>query len=181
MVVATQVMTIEEFWDKSSQFSHSELVRGEVVQMTPTGGEHGRLEFVLSQMLGRHLETDRRGEVFTGEVGFVLSRNPDTVRAPDLAFVSFERLPKAPRGFVPIAPDLAVEILSPGNTAGEIQSKVIDYMRAGTRAVWVVDPDTRTVTVYRSLSEIRVLTEEDTLSGADVLPGFAVPVKSIFA
>jgi Uma2 family endonuclease len=116
------------------------------------------------------------------ETGFQISRDPDTVRAPDVAFVRAERLPAAePLGFFPGAPDLAVEVLSPSDRAGEVLAKVQDWLEAGCRAVWVVDPHTQTISDYRSRSEVVVFSGADTLTGGTVLPGFSVSLPEIFA
>ena len=122
------------------------------------------------------------GEVFAAGTGFLLRRDPDTVRAPDVAFVSSERLgtSEASSGFLERAPDLAVEVVSPSDSAAAVQSKVEDWLGAGTRLVWVVYPDTRSVTVYRSLNEAEVLSEPDALDGAPVLTDLAVPVSDLF-
>ena len=190
MIVATKLMTAEEFWQRASEFSHCELVRGVVVpkgsiemvggDVSPTGGKHGEIEHRLSLLLGDFLRQKRIGSVYGGEVGFVLQRDPDVVRAPDLAFVSYARLPESPEGFVPLAPDLAIEIVSPNDSARQVQREVMEYLDADTRLIWIVDPDTQTVTVYRSRADIRVLDTSETLDGGLVLPGFSISVSEIF-
>jgi Uma2 family endonuclease len=116
------------------------------------------------------------------ETGFQIARDPDTVRAPDVGFVLSEREPGEPvKGYFPGPPDLAVEVLSPDDRASEVLAKVRDWLAAGCRRVWVVDPRTRTVSVYRSPSEIVVLSESDTLTDEELLPGFHLPVGEIFA
>lgn len=119
------------------------------------------------------------GQVVTAETGFVLSDEPPTVRAPDVAFVSQGRLSFDHDRFAPLAPDLAVEIVSPSNTVSEVQSKVVDYLDAGTQLVWVVEPRSRGITVYHSGKEIRLLTEGDEIEGGAVLPGFRVRVSEL--
>ena len=189
MAIATKLITLEEFWQRANEFSGYELVNGIPVpkrrvegagQMSPTGGRHGEIEIRFGALLGDFVRRSRLGKIYGGEVGFILRRNPAVLRAPDLAFVSNQRLPQTPEGFIPLAPDLAIEIVSPSDTARDVQSKVIEYLDAGTRLVWIVDPDTRTITVYSSLSEIRVLKESDTLDGGETLPGFSVSVNSVF-
>ncbi len=190
MAVTTKLMTAEEFWQRANEFSGCELVRGIVVpkhgtgiagvNVSPTGGKHGEIEIRIRAMLVDFLRQKPLGRAYGGEVGFILRSNPDLVRAPDVAFVSAQRLSESPGGFIPLAPDLAVEIVSPTDSLSLIQKKVFDYLDAGTRLVWVVDPESQSVTVYQSRASIRVLTESDTLDGADFLPGFSSPVKSVF-
>jgi Uma2 family endonuclease len=113
--------------------------------------------------------------------GFILARGPDTVRIPDIAFVAAARRPPYPaRGWWQLAPDLAVEVVSPTNTLSELQSKAQEYLAAGTRAVWIVDPAARTNTVYRSKSDIRLYDAGDELVDNDVLPGFPLRVGELF-
>jgi cell division protease FtsH len=158
-----------------------ELVRGSLVREPPATPEHGGLAVRLGARL--HAFVDRTALGFmTSDVGFVLATDPDTVRAPDLAFVARERIPTpdATGAYWALAPDLAVEILSSSNTASEVQEKILDYLDAGSRMVWVLDPRRRTVTVYRSRHDIRILGGGEELTGDDVLPGFAVGVDEVF-
>jgi len=177
-------MTIEEFQRMPESVWRTELVRGRVVREPPAGGEHGSLAGKLHGRLARHVDDDDLGLVLAAETGSRLAEDPDgTVRAPDVAFVSWERIPEdgVPRGFWPGAPDLAVEMASPSNTAEEILEKVFDYLDASARMVWIVHPGTRSVTVYRSRTEIRILGDEDTLEGEDVVPGFRLPLARLFS
>ncbi len=166
----------------SSEGKRTELVEGELVVMAPAGGRHGRIANTIAYFLTQVSRDRKWGTVFAAETGFLLRRDPDTVRAPDVAFVSSERLgtDEAPAGFLKMAPDLPVEVVSPSDSAAAVQSKVEDWLGAGTRLVWVVYPDTRSVTVYRSLNEAEVLSEPDALDGAPVLPDFALPVSDLF-
>jgi Uma2 family endonuclease len=157
-----------------------ELVRGELLEMAPTSFGHGRVTGHAFFRLFTFVQENDLGEVLTGEPGFRLQRNPDTVRAPDIAFVSKDRIPADPRGFPDLAPDLVVEVVSPNDTAAELQVKVGEWLRAGTRMVLVMYPDSRLVAVYRSLNDVRVLTEDDVLQGEPVLPGFSCPVRDLF-
>lgn len=122
------------------------------------------------------------GRVTAAETGFVLARDPDTVRAPDAAFVTSERVTQQQRreGFFEGAPELAVEVVSPGDTAEEVQQKVQEYLQTGMRLVWIVYPRTRTIQAYHSLQNVHVFTVTEALDGGDVLPGFTVPVKDVF-
>ncbi len=150
--------------------------------MSPAGFGHGRIANRISVRLGTFVEERSLGVVTTAETGFQIGRDPDTVRAPDVAFVRAERLPAIePLGYFQGAPDLAVEVLSPQDRAGEAVAKVQDWLDADCREVWVVDPRTRTVTVYRGGNEALVLHASDTLACGELLHGFSIPVAEIFA
>ena len=182
MVVGTRLVTAEELERMPQNDMHVELVKGETVKMTPAGHEHGEIAGALFAAIHTFVHQHKLGKVYAAETGFILSRNPDTVRAPDAAFVSAGRAAQQKRreGFFDGAPDLAVEVVSPEDTAEEVEVKVLEYLRAGTKLVWVANPRARTITTYRSLDKVRVLTPNDTLDGDDVLPGFAVAVNEIF-
>ena len=160
-----------------------ELVAGVLRKMTPAGWTHAILTIRLGRWLGAHVEENGLGAVLGGDPGFVLARDPDTVRAPDVAFIRKEHVPAKPprRGFCPGLPDLAVEVVSPNDTLREVDEKARAWLDAGTAMVWVVDPERRNVTVYRSASDIRTLTEDDELSGEDTVAGFRCRVGDIFA
>lgn len=176
MSTTTRTMTAEELLRLPRGKACYELVKGELITMSPAGQKHGRIIMNLGVPLTQHVKTNKLGYVYGAETGFKLAADPDTVRAPDIAFVSQEQVDKVgdPEGYWPGAPDLAVEVLSPGDRVSEVEQKVQEYPQAGTRLVWVVSPKMRTVTVYRSLTDIEVLTENDTLDGGDVVPGFSV-------
>lgn len=182
MAAATRLMTARELLYMPQDSHRYELVKGGLIQMSPAGARHGRIAGKLLIQLGAHVETNRSGEVFAAETGFLLSRHPDTVRAPDVSFVAREHIPPegVPEDFWPFAPDLAVEVISPGDTVQEVETKVFEYLEAGTRLVWLVNPKTRRVTVYRLPSEVHILTVNDTLDGAEVIPGFTLPLKELF-
>ena len=133
--------------------------------------------------LAQHVQTNGLGQVYAAETGFKLASNPDTVRAPDAAFIRRERLDegKSVEGYWPGAPDLAVEVISPDDRYTEVEEKVFDWLDAGARMVIVINPRKHSVSVYRSRSDIAVLTESDSLDGGDVVPGWRVPVKDLFA
>lgn len=175
------LLTSEDLWKIVADGSRYELSKGELLPMTPVGMEHGGVVINIGRLLGAHVTGKRLGLVGT-EIGFRLTRNPDTVRAPDVAFVARERLPKegVPKKFAEFPPDLAVEVLSPEDTASEVLRKVEEYLTAGVRLVWVVDPATQTVTVYRSLQDVKILTTEQELDGGEVLPAFRTPVAELF-
>ena len=166
---------------RAGDLGRCELVRGELRRMIPAGGEHGRIAGKLTCAVGNHVMSRQLGTFYAAETGFILSRDPDTVRAPDVAFNRAERAAPPVRGFVPGAPDLAVEVLSPDDRPGYVRDKVAEWLEAGTLAVWVVDPRERTVTVHEAQKTPLVLGETDSLPGGDVLPGFALAVRDIFA
>ena len=159
-----------------------ELVRGALIDMSPAGGPHGEIAQNIGLFVGAFVRKHGLGKCFAAETGFMLATDPDTVRAPDFAYVSNARLPggRIPEGYFPGAPDLAVEVLSPSEPAAEIQRKIDEYFTAGARAVWVIDPDAQEVGVYASPAISRRLTLNDKLDGGDMLPGFTCPVKNIF-
>ena len=181
MSAAVKLLTAEDL-ERISAEGYYELVDGVLIELCPNNGEHAQTETNLVMLLVPHVRRNRLGRVLTGDPGFILRRNPDTVRGPDIAFVSTERLPGPlpHRGFLEVMPDLAIEIVSPSNTPAEIQAKIRDYFDAGVRLIWVVYPESRRVQVIRSLQERFDLTDEDTLSGDDVIPGFACQVGEIF-
>jgi Uma2 family endonuclease len=146
----------------------------------PAGYQHGDVAMRLGAAMHAHAEAHDLGRVFAAETGFTLARKPDTVRAPDVAFISNERLPDPPpRGFAEMAPDLAVEVLSPDDRAGEVLDKVADWLKAGTPLVWVVDPLRATARVYRADGSESLLGESDVLQGEDVLPGFTCAIATL--
>jgi Uma2 family endonuclease len=159
-----------------------ELLRGELSMMSPAGSEHGHIVIRVTVPLAGYVEDHHLGTVFGAETGFQIGRDPDTVRAPDVAFVRAERIGgKLGKGFFPGAPDLAVEVVSPSDRTADVLAKVHDWLDAGCRAVWVVDPEPCTVAIYRSGCLVVTLTEADKLRGDDVVPGFCIPVAAIFA
>jgi Uma2 family endonuclease len=160
-----------------------ELVEGRIVPMSPTGGEHGRIEGSFYRAIDAFAKPRRLGKVLVGEVGIFTRRNPDTVRGADVAFVSNERYARldSMRGFLKVAPDLVVEVLSPHEPAAETARKVAEYLTAGVLLVWVADPEARTVRVHRSATDVRTFGAADRLQGEDVLPGFDVLVAELFA
>jgi Uma2 family endonuclease len=175
-------MTAEELFLIPSDDSKSELIKGLLVRMPPSGALHGTVSAHIARILDEYVRPRGLGMISGAETGFILQRNPDTVRAPDAAFVTQERIPSTgvPESFWPFAPDLAVEVTSLWDRPGEIQEKVSEYLAARTRVVWVIDPRARTVTVYRSPHPMQVLGEEEDLSGDDVLPGFTCPLRRLF-
>ena len=175
-------LTVEDLYEMPDDEFSYELQNGLLIAEPRPGCRHGRIVATITELLGAHVRKRRLGVVFAGDPGFVLARKPDTVRGPDVAFVSkqrFEEHGDSVRAFSG-APDLAVEVLSPSNTPAAMHAKVADYLAAGTRRVWVVDPEMQTVTVYASLLGPDRLGEVDTLRGDDVVPGFQVRVSELF-
>jgi Uma2 family endonuclease len=159
-----------------------ELIAGELRKTGPAGWKHGTVAGKLHTRLGQHVEQQQLGRVLGADPGFLIARDPDTVRAPDIAFIHKDRLPaeEPSEAFWPGAPDLAVEVVSPSDTLGDVDDKVKTWLDAGAAAVWVVNPKWRSVTVYHSAADIKTLTESDDLDGGDVVPGFRCPVRDIF-
>ncbi|HEU4387766.1 MAG TPA: Uma2 family endonuclease [Blastocatellia bacterium] len=159
-----------------------ELVKGELRRMSPAGHKHGRIAATFTWRLGPHVKTNNLGVVYAAETGFLLSTDPDTVRAPDVAFVSRARLEEVGEveGFWPGAPDLAVEVISPGDTYTEVEEKVIEWLEAGAKMFLVLNPRKRTVAVNRPSGQVTVLNEEATLDIDDVVPGFTAAVRDLF-
>ncbi len=149
--------------------------------MTPTGDEHGAIEANVAAELQAYVREKNLGKVRSGEVGIYARRNPDTVRAADVLYISHERYARKTSSiFLDVAPDLIVEILSPSDSWTEVTQKLRDYFAIGVRMVWVIDPAARTIYAYRSLTDIREFTASDMLPGDDVLPAFSIPVARLF-
>lgn len=184
--MATRIrLTAEDLWRMGEGDVRRELVNGEVLELGPAGRIHGKHVTRIARRLEEHVERHGGGEVLTGDVGFVLTLpyDPERVRAPDVAFISTERLREAgpPERFVRGAPDLAVEVLSPSDNPEDLQQKLRDWLEAGARLVWLVVPEARTVTLYRPDGSARLLREPETLEGEDVLPGLVIPLADLFA
>lgn len=181
--IITKLVTADELMAMPDDGFRSELVKGELIRMSPTGHEHGMVAMNVAGPLHQYVKTNKLGSVYAAESGFILAQNPDTVRAPDVAFVRKDRIDKAGKvkSYWIGPPDLAVEVVSPGDTVREVEEKVTEWLEAGARMVWVVSPKLRAVTVYRSLTEIITLTANDTLDAGDVVPGFRIAIAEIFA
>ncbi len=182
------LITADEFFKLAPQLGSCELVRGEIIEMSPPGLIHGRIAMRLGARLFNYVEEHDLGEVFAAETGFIVERATDeqprdTVRGPDISFVSKERIPEG--GFDDswgdFPPDLVVEVMSKNDTQRQVLEKVGEYLDAGVCLVWVVRPKDKTVTIYRLNGEVEQLQVDDTLDGEDVLPGFSCPVSEIVA
>lgn len=180
MTTAKSRVTIEELAKISAQ-QRCELVRGELVMLAPTGGIHGEVESVISGLL--LAEGDGLGKVYSGDVGIIVDMAARTVRGADNAFITNDQLPVrySPEGYLLTIPALVVEVLSPNDRASEVQEKILEYLSAGARVVWVVDPANRTVTIYEPGLEARILTANDILIAPGVLPKLKKKVNVLFA
>lgn len=179
MATQLRTMTADELLAMPDDGIRRELVAGELREMSPAGGDHGEIGMRLSWRLAQHVESQGLGVTYTSDTGFRLARHPDTVRCPDLSFVSKSRYVRT-RGVVEGAPDLAIEIVSPSDSYDEVLEKVDEYLDAGTQMVVVIHPPKRTAAVYRSKNDPLVLTENDVLNAGDVVPGWSVPLRLIF-
>jgi Uma2 family endonuclease len=184
MSTRTRLITADEFlvWPDEPGF-RQELMRGEVVTMPLPGGRHGRIAGKILRRVGDFVEVGRLGETYAAETGFLIERNPDTVRGADVAFVRTERLALITNEekHIPFAPDLAVEVRSPSDRDDEVEEKVQLWLAAGSELVWTVDPDDRTVVVHRRGAEPVPLREDDEIDGGDAIPGFRCRVSDLLA
>jgi len=179
MATAAQTISAQQLFETPG-LERFELVEGGLVPMSPPGFDHGRIGVDVSAVLREFVQPRELG-VVAAEAGFFVSHDPDTVRSPDVAFVRTERIPPGGvRAFFDGAPDLAVEVISPFDRASEVLAKARDWLRFGCIAVWTIDPETRTVTVYGNGPQMLCLTESDTLACEELLPGFRLPIVQIF-
>ena len=179
---ARSIITAEELERLSVPGKQLELVRGQLIVREPPGTWHGGVQTTLSSLVDGHVRPRGLGRVFGQDTGFKLRSNPDTVRAPDLAFIARERIPLVPRrGYAELAPDLVAEILSPDDRPGEVLAKIGDWLDAGTKLVWVLDPEREEARVHRQDGTISLLASDGSLDGEDVLPGFACPLREVYA
>jgi Uma2 family endonuclease len=183
MATVTSLMTAEEYIAIPDSFDGpTELVKGVLVTMPPPRPRHGELCARISYLIQRFLEDQSLGRVVTNDAGMITERHPDTVRGPDVAYYSFDRVPKGPLpvGLLDVVADLVFEVLSPSDRWSDVQAKVDEYLEAGVLAVCVVDDDTRSIHVLRSDSPLEVFKAADEFNIADILPGFRVPVQRFF-
>ncbi len=182
MATTTPLLTAEDLLRIPNDGYRYELVRGELRKMSPPGIRHAQIVGNLAQALGVFVKANRLGIMLAGDPGFTLARNPDIVLAPDVGFVRADRLTAGvPVGFWQGAPDLAVEVISPGDTVHEVEEKVADWLTLGCRMVVIVSDKKRTVTVHRPGQSPRFLSGNEILDGEDVVPGFRLPLTDIFA
>ncbi|MCO6458528.1 MAG: Uma2 family endonuclease [Pirellulaceae bacterium] len=177
-----QVTTAEQLAAMPNDGKRYELVEGVLHMMSPAGSEHGEIAAKLLVRIANHVEPRRIGKTFAAETGFLIRRDPDTVLAPDVSFVSFDRLGRLTRhpGYLPLAPDLVAEVVSPSDRFGDVETKARTWIEAGVLIVLVVDPQSATIRDYRSADRIQVHSD-GFLDLDDVLPGFQLDVADLFA
>lgn len=178
----TGTMTADELFEMEEDEYRYELIRGRLKRMAPTGGDHSLIGTGLAARLWLHARTNEYGNVYGADVGFVFARDPDTVLSPDAAFLRRDRVPSEEehKRFLPVIPDLAVEVISPSDRLPQVREKVEYYIESGVRLVWVVNPRDRTVTVYSPDHPPHTLNQDDELDGGEVLPDFRLTVGEIF-
>jgi Uma2 family endonuclease len=186
--IGERLYSAEDFWEFShlpdNQSKRLQLIEGVIHEMPPAGGEHGGMALDLGSLIRGHVKAHDLGYTTAAETGYILFNNPDgkdTVVAPDVGFIAKARLPQGlPKGYIPLAPDLAVEVVSPGDSADGIDQKVVLYLRYGTRLVWIWYPKTKTV-IAHTTTGLQRFGISDTLDGGDVLPGFKLSIREIFS
>jgi Uma2 family endonuclease len=158
-----------------------ELVRGQLIPMTPTGQTHAAVELNVAFALKSFLQDKHVGKVMTGEVGIITQRSPDTVRGADVAYISYDRLKDTSAdGYLDVAPELIAEIVSPNDRWTDINQKLEEYFAIGVLTVWIVDPEERRVYVYRSPTQVEKLGPAEVIISEDLLPGLRIPVGDLF-
>ena len=182
MTISKKLMTAEELFCLPDDGWRYELVKGKLIKMPPGGGEHGGSSITVGSRLATYAESTGTWAAVGAETGFRLARDPDTVRAPDAALIRKDRLPggRLPAGYIEMAPDLAVEVVSPGDRPNEIAEKVREWLDAGTGQVWVLYRRTRSVVRHEAGSEPVSFLEDDILTAGSLLPGFSCRVRDLF-
>jgi len=175
-------MTAAQFEERCTVLGPCELIRGEVVELSPAGFGHSNVCFRVSQILGDWARAKKRGRVLSGEAGLIVESDPDTVRGADVAYYSYERMPKGkePRGFCAVPPELVVEIVGKGQGWGDMVEKAGEYLRMGVDRVWVIDPESRRLYIIRADAEPVTLESSETIKDDGALPGFSTPVSAFF-
>ena len=181
-LTSEKLLSADDLLRLDSKGVRGELIRGVLCKTMPTGLTHGEIVMNLAAELSSFTKPRRLGRVVGSDSGMLLERNPDTVREPDIAFISAQKLPLEVRlsGYFEGAPDLAVEVTSPNDSPRDVYHKARMWISFGVHLVWVVDPDTRTIEVHRPGLPLQTLSEDDTLDGNTVLPGFTCAVSDIF-
>ncbi len=184
MTIAAKSITAEELLEKPDA-DHLELVEGELIEVSPANARHGDIAGQIAMLLKQYVNPRKLGKVLV-EGGFILRRHPDTVLGPDVSFIAASRIPASglPESFFDGHPDLAVEIISPRNLRRDLDGKIRRYLAAGTAICWLVNPGSRSVEIFRSdaaAAAPEILTESQTITGENTIPGFSVSVSEFFA
>ena len=176
------LVTADELLRMPDDGRRYELIEGELIELAPAGGRHSNIGLRIAALLFQHVDKSNLGDMFGADCGFFLRHDPDTVRAPDAAFIASERIPPGgiPVGYLDTIPDIVVEVVSPNDRTGQVHAKIEQWIEHGVKLVWLVHPEQRSITVYSSVREVQVLHEGDTLTGDPVLPDFSCPVSEIF-
>lgn len=182
MATVSFPMTAAELELMPEDGNRYELVRGELIQLSPAGRQHGNIGFEFGRQFSNFVKAHRLGEVYLAETGFILSRGPDTVRAPDFAFIHKERLAEIEgvTGYIPIPPDLAVEVISANDRYTEVNQKIQDWLQFGVRAVVVINPRNQETTVHRSRATSLILNADATLELPEIVPGWSMVLRELF-
>ena len=177
-----KIQSAEELYSADHGQDRFELVKGVLIVMSPAGSEHGKIASRILIRLGSHVEEQDLGETFAAETGFLIESDPDTVRAPDAAFVSHKKLSETAQtsAYLPLAPDLVVEVVSPNDSSSDVEAKAEQWINAGTQIVLVADPKNETLRIYQSKSEIQVLRSGETFSSGDVCNNWQLDVDDVF-
>jgi len=177
-----QIVTASELFEFPSDGLRYELIRGALQMMSPAGGRHGRIAYRIGQILGNHIDYNKLGFMFAAETGFKIATEPDTVLAPDVAFVSRARYDEVAddSGYLPFAPDLAVEVLSPSDRFTRVEAKAIAWLDGGCKLVLIVDPESESITAYCSRQSIQIFGTDETLDCSDAVPNWSLSLPQIF-
>lgn len=182
LIAEGKLITGEELLAMGSAAHLSELIEGRITYMSPVGVLHGNYEGNFYEHLKTFVRKNKLGKVVVGEVGVYITRDPDTIRAADVAYISNERYAKRDpqKGYLNVAPELVVEILSPDDRWNDVNQKMRDYFSIDVQLIWIADPETQTVYAYRSMTDVREFKMGDTLTGDDIVPGFNVAIAKLF-
>jgi Uma2 family endonuclease len=183
MAIGTALMTAEEYTALPDSFDvPTELVKGALVKMPPVRPRHGEICLRIGHFLQSYLNVHPIGRVVCNDSGVITERDPDTVRGADVAYYSFERVPKGPLpdGLLDVSPDMVFEVLSPSDRWSEVQTKMAKYLDAGVRAVCIADDDTRSIHVFRPDRPLQVFRADDEFTLPEILGDFRVKVQRFF-